>query len=300
VVATINGSFSPGSISADQSFCLGIIAAPLSSVTDASGGTGAISYQWQVSTTSNLSGFTDIPTANASSYSPGSLTQTSYFRRVASTVADGNIYSNVVTITIYPLPAAATAINGSRTGAGIVNIGAIVAAGETTDWYQLPTAGTIVSGGTGTNSFNTPSISISTNYYALARNIITGCVASARTLVVASIVIPTPVITSTGTLNLFNACSGTVSAEQSFSVIASNLVANLIITAPTGYDLSTVSAAIFANSVTISPVAGAVASSTIFVRLANTAVNGASGNIQISSANAVSINIATGIATISG
>jgi gliding motility-associated-like protein len=299
VVATINGSFAPGSISADQSFCLGLTATPLNSVTDASGGTGSISYQWQVSTTSNATGFTDIPSANAITYAPGILTQTSYFRRVANTVADGNVYSNVVTITINPLPIAATAINGSRTGAGVVNIGAVVAAGETTDWYQVPTAGTILSGGTGTNSFNTPSITSTTNYYAVARNTTTGCVASVRTLVIATIVIPTPVISVSGSLNVFNACIGSVSPEQSFSVSASNLVANLIISAPTGYELSTTTGTGFANSISISPIAGTIASTTIFVRLSNTAVNTVAGNIQLTSTNASSVTIATGIATVS-
>ena len=299
VIATINGSFSPGSISADQSFCLGASAVPFSSITDASGGTGAISYQWQVSTTSNSTGFTDIPSATASIYAPAAITQTSYFRRVASTIADGNVYSNVVSITIQPLPVAATAINGSRTGAGVVNIGAVVAAGETTDWYQVPTAGTILSGGTGTNSFNTPSIASTTNYYAVARNTTTGCIATTRTLVVATIVIPTPVINALGTLNVFNSCVGSVSAEQSFSVTASNLVANLTITAPTGYELSTTTGIGFANTISISPVAGTIASTTIFVRLSNTAVNAATGNIQLTSTNASSVNIATGMATVS-
>ncbi len=299
VVATINGSFSPGSISADQNLCMGLTAAPLSSVTDASGGTGAISYQWQVSTTSNTTGFTDIPSANASNYSAGTLSQTSYFRRVASTLLDGNIYSNVVSIVMNPLPIAATAINGSRTGAGIVNIGAVVAAGETIDWYALSSGGSILSGGTGTTSFNTPSIASSTNYFALARKINTGCAAPTRTQVEASIVIPTPVINFLGTLNAFNACIGSASTEQSFSVMASNLVANLLISAPTGYELSTTTATGFTNSISISPVAGTITSTTIFVRLATTAINAAAGNIQLTSTNASLVNIATGIAIVS-
>ena len=299
VVATINGSFSPGSISADQSFCLGLIAAPLNSVTDATGGTGIISYQWQLSTISSSTGFTDIPSANSNSFSPGTLTQTTYFRRVASTMTDGIIYSNVVSIIIHPLPVAASAINGSRTGAGVVSIGAVVAAGETVDWYQLASGGSILTGGTGTSSFNTPSILTTTNYYALARNTTTGCVASSRTQVIANIIIPTPVITVSGSLSSFNACIGSVSTEQSFIVAASNLVANLIINTPTGYEISSSSGTGFSNSISINPVAGSVASTTIYVRLTNTAINGASGNIQLNSTNAVSVNIATGIASIS-
>ena len=135
VVATINGSFAPGSIGTNQTLCNGTVAAALTSITAASGGTGTISYQWELSTTSSISGFSTIAAAVAVGYSPGTLSQTTYFRRVANTSFDGAIYSNVITITINPLPAAPTAINGSRTGTGVLSIGSIVSAGETTDWY---------------------------------------------------------------------------------------------------------------------------------------------------------------------
>jgi gliding motility-associated-like protein len=298
VIATVNESFLPGSISSSQSLCLGNAALPLNSVTDASGGTGIINYQWQVSTISNSTGFTDIPAANASTYSPGMVTQNSFFRRVASTINDGNIYSNVVGVLINSLPNSATAINGSRTGAGTVNIGAIVPEGETTDWYAFSTGESILSGGLGTTSFTTPSIASTTNYYALARNTNNGCVSQTRTLVVASIVIPKPVITVAGTLNAFTACIGSISSEQSFTVSASNLVANLLINAPTGYELSKGTGTGFASDITLVPVAGSVTLITIFIRLASTASNGIAGNIQISSTNAIPQTLATGVATV--
>lgn len=68
----------------------------MTSVKDA---TSFTSYKWQRSTTSTTSGFSDISGATSSTYSPGALTQTTYFQRLAVS-ADGEFASNLVTITI--------------------------------------------------------------------------------------------------------------------------------------------------------------------------------------------------------
>ena len=191
VVATINGSFSPGSVSADQSVCSGSTASGFASITDASGGTGTITNQWQ-SSTDNVT-FNDIPGATSTTYSPSSLTQTTYFRRAATTSTDGTIYSNVVTITVNPLPNTAIAVDGSRSGEGCVVINVTVNGGETADWYDVPSGGSILSGGTGTTSFTTPSIPTTTDYYAQARNATSQCNSASRTTVIAAINSPLPV-----------------------------------------------------------------------------------------------------------
>jgi hypothetical protein len=85
-----------GTIDANQTICSGGTPATLTSVTDA---TSFTSYKWQRSTTSTTSGFSDIPGATSSTYSPGVLTQTTYFQRLAVS-ADGEFASNLVTITI--------------------------------------------------------------------------------------------------------------------------------------------------------------------------------------------------------
>lgn len=59
--------------------------------------------------------------------------------------------------------------------------------GETIDWYAGSTGGSPLTGGTGTTSFSTPSISTSTIYYAEARNTTTGCISNSRTAVTANI-----------------------------------------------------------------------------------------------------------------
>ncbi|NBW28727.1 MAG: hypothetical protein EBR38_09205, partial [Flavobacteriaceae bacterium] len=76
-----------------------------------------------------------------------------------------------------------------------------------------------------------------------------------------------PVITKSGSLTAFTACSGSVSAEQNFTVSGTNLVSDLTITAPTGYEVSLTSGSSFAGFVTLTPTSNTVNSTTIYVRL---------------------------------
>jgi hypothetical protein len=107
------------------------------------------------------------------------------------------------------------------------------------------------------------------------------------------------VITSTTPLTTFSACSGSVSAEQSFTVSGTGLGTNLlVVTAPSGYQVSTTSGGTFGSSVSFTPASGSVTSKTVYVRLASSATNGVSDNIIVSSTGAVSSNIATGSAVV--
>lgn len=108
----------------------------------------------------------------------------------------------------------------------------------------------------------------------------------------------TPSITSTGTLNTFNACAGTASTEQSISVSGTNLVSDINVTAPTGYELSLTSGGTYSNSVALTQISGSVSSTPIYIRLKNDALNGASGNITCTATNATSVNVSTGSAVV--
>jgi hypothetical protein len=89
-------------------------------------------------------------------------------------------------------PASPTGVNGSRTNAGTVTLSATAQSGAVVDWYANPTGGNVLSGGLGTSTFTTPSITTTTTYYAQARNSTTGCVSSTRTAVTATVNYPTP------------------------------------------------------------------------------------------------------------
>jgi PKD repeat protein len=101
-----------------------------------------------------------------------------------------------------------------------------------------------------------------------------------------------PTISTTGTLSAFTACTGLVSAEQSFSVSGSNLSTDIIITPPSGYEVSTTSGSGFATSVSLTQTSGSVNSTTIYVRLTNSASGSPTGNITCTSTSATTQNIA--------
>ncbi|WP_018343072.1 hypothetical protein [Cytophaga aurantiaca] len=79
--------------------CSGNIPAPFTSTADASGGCYA-TYQWQSSTTSSSTGYTDISGATLNTYIPGSISVTTYYRRKATDACGTVAYSNVFTVTV--------------------------------------------------------------------------------------------------------------------------------------------------------------------------------------------------------
>uniref|UniRef100_UPI002FDB029F beta strand repeat-containing protein n=1 Tax=Flavobacterium sp. TaxID=239 RepID=UPI002FDB029F len=112
------------------------------------------------------------------------------------------------TLTVNALPTAPTGTDGATCSTGTVNLSATVGGGETVDWYDAATGGTLLL--SGSTAYTTPSISSTTLYYAEARNATTGCVSATRTTVTAT-VDPTSVggaVSSDQTI-----CSGTQPAN---------------------------------------------------------------------------------------
>lgn len=106
--------------------------------------------------------------------------------------------------------------------------------------------------------------------------------------------VPTPVITGSATATAFTTTYGTASTAQSFAVSGSNLTANLVATAPTGFEVSA-DGTTYGSTATFTQSAGS-ASGTLRVRLAATAaVSGSynSQNIVLSSTGAANVNITT-------
>ena len=103
-----------------------------------------------------------------------------------------------------------------------------------------------------------------------------------------------PSITGAATSTAFTTTYGTASTAQSFSISGSNLTANLVATAPTGFEVSN-DGTTYASTATFTQTSGS-ASGTLRVRLAaNATVLGTynSQNIVLSSTGATSVNIAT-------
>ena len=109
----------------------------------------------------------------------------------------------------------------------------------------------------------------------------------------------TPTINSTGTLIAVSTAQGSASLPTSFSVSGINLTANVAISAPTGFEVSTSSGSGYLSSLTLAPNSGTVTSTTIYVRLAATDGAGTySGNVTISSSGATTVNVAIPSSTV--
>ncbi len=99
-----------------------------------------------------------------------------------------------------------------------------------------------------------------------------------------------PTITTSGTLAPFSTTPGMPSVAQTYTVSGSNLTADISITAPDGFELST-DGSTYSSGLTLTQSGGAVGTTTIYVRL--TGAEGTfSGNIAHTSAGAVTKNVA--------
>jgi len=102
------------------------------------------------------------------------------------TYTNNNGCTRTITLRVDTLPLATTNVtNGVRCGTGTVSLSATPPTGMTTDWWSASSGGSQLS--TGSTSYTTPSISVTTLYYVQTRNTTTGCSSSARTAVTAQI-----------------------------------------------------------------------------------------------------------------
>ena len=90
-------------ISSDQSICTGLTPSTLAGSIP-TGGDGAFTYLWEMSTTGSISGFSIASgTSNSQNYTPSALTQTTWFRRTVTSGGCNNTTA-AVQITVNPLP----------------------------------------------------------------------------------------------------------------------------------------------------------------------------------------------------
>ena len=117
-----------GTVGSDQSITSGNdVAAFTESV--ASTGSGTLSYQWQISTTSASAGFSDISGAISATYDHGTVTQNTWFKRITTSSQNSvgcTAESNVVAITV-------GASNNSPTTDDVTNSGTITYGDGATD-----------------------------------------------------------------------------------------------------------------------------------------------------------------------
>jgi len=146
---------------------------------------GSPTYQWTRNSV-------NIGSATLSTYTGTAGTAFTNGQTIACIVTSNGVCPLPATVTssgivmsVNPLPTVISVVNGSVCGSGQVNISATPSAGATIDWYAAAITGSVLSGGSGTNTFTTPLINAQATipYYAEARNTTTGCISLSRTTV---------------------------------------------------------------------------------------------------------------------
>ena len=184
---TINPGVTNNSISADQTVCAGEQPEQLNGSAP-SGGTGTYTFLWQSSTVSATSGFVNAAGDNAGqNYTPPALNQNTWFRRLATSAGCSDT-SEVVAVTIIPVPAAptlevrdATACVGSSATLTVTNPN-----GNTYEWYDVATGGSPIFIGP---TFQTPNLTQSAMYFVQAVSA-SGCASTTRTTATVTVVTP--------------------------------------------------------------------------------------------------------------
>jgi hypothetical protein len=119
---TCSNPVNGGTIGVAQQICYGSLAETLDNIAHASEYGGTLEYKWQKSTVSDTAGYADIPGAADSIFVPGTLTDTTWFRRLSKVTCKADwtdaTPSNVVKITVDPLT-----IAGSISGDTLVCYG---------------------------------------------------------------------------------------------------------------------------------------------------------------------------------
>ncbi len=120
---------------------------------------------------------------------------------------------------------------------------------------------------------------------------------------VTPVIVTTPTIITTGSLNAFTQALGNPSSVQTYTVSGQDLTGNIIITPPAGYEVSANGGTTWItapSTLVLTPAAGVVASTTISVRLNAGSAGTYAGNITHESAGAATRNVAvTGVAAAS-
>lgn len=172
---------------------------------------------------------------------------------VSTTSASANDFGSTATLTVSSA--------GAFTGNAWVRIGASVSAGAVSGSLSVSGAGAAAQ-----------TLPVSGNVAALPPNV---------------------QLSTTGPLALGTVVQGNTSSPQTFTVQGSNLTGNLLITPPTGVEISNNSGTSWnASTLIIAPSGGSVPVTTISVRIAAAATPGAiSGNVAVATAGTATQNV---------
>lgn len=198
IVVFRNRIFEAGEIGNNQSICLSSATSRITSTKAATFIAGTPIYKWQISTTSDTSGFTDIAGVTTDYLDPGTINATTYYRRVAASTSAPTVFyfSAPVTITVNALPTISASTSNTICGTGSIPISAETSAGSNSfiNWYDAATGGNLVIRNGSGIIYNTPDLTLNTTYYVQAEDA-NGCLSSTRTAVYANVNLALPVVT---------------------------------------------------------------------------------------------------------
>jgi hypothetical protein len=162
-----SGTPAPGNtITSSNAICFG--ASVILSLQNTTAGSG-VTYQWQSSADGVT--FADIMGATSSTFGTTPTTAAFYRANVTCTAGPATGTSTAVQVTFANSVASTTP--ASRCGVGTVTLAATPSAGATINWYANATGGAPLASG---NSFTTPAISTTTDYFASAATASAGSV----------------------------------------------------------------------------------------------------------------------------
>ncbi len=164
-------------------------------------GNNNLTYQWQLFNVSTGAG-TDLTnnavysgvTTNMLTINTSTLSGTLNYRCRVSGTNVVTVNTNPAAVTVNLLPGAPSTTGGSNCGSGSVSLSASGGSAGQYRWYTVASGGTAIPGQTN-NTYNTPVLSGTTNYYVAINN---GTCESNRTLVVATINTPPLAPSTTG------------------------------------------------------------------------------------------------------
>jgi gliding motility-associated-like protein len=248
-----NPSVTGGAITSTTSgFCLSGTPGALTSSTDA---TNYTSIQWQLSTTSGGSGFTNISGATGMSYTPtGAINTTTWYRRKATASGGSYAYSNVFKVAVNPTPVISISPTALSFSSGISNT--VTASGASTYTWSPATNLSATTGATVTFK----GASNGSTVYTVTGTDDIGCVGT-KTITIS--VVTTPVASA-----ISGPCAVGKNTTKTYTVSATNAT-SYVWTLPNGWTGTSTSASISATAgtaggiITVTPYNGSLAGNTV-------------------------------------
>jgi gliding motility-associated-like protein len=185
---------------AGGAYCLSVNPGNITGTTP-TGGAGAYTYQWQIS--SDGTTFTNINGATGINYNSPSLNSTTYYQRIVMSGTCGVSTSNVISIIVNQPPAPpASVVTQTCSGTAATITISDAQAGLTYNWYSDANRTNLLFTGT---TYVTGPISTNTNFYIESAN--ASC--TSTTLATAQVIVePLPVEPSVNN-SIITTCSGT-------------------------------------------------------------------------------------------